>query len=114
MHHDPWAASSEAEFDLADCFEEEGVPATPYIQASAGWITKAKARMFVHGCDRPEHEARAHAYHALRAPNTVEPHLGLDQSLGQVRIEDVRSLPIDRDEGYATVEQSGQGPNYPE
>ena len=32
MHHDPWAASSEEEFDLADCFEDEGVPATPYIQ----------------------------------------------------------------------------------
>ena len=64
--------------------------------------------MFVHGCDRPENEVRAHAYHALRAPNTVEPRLGLDQSQGQVRIEDVRSLPIDRDEGYATVEQSGQ------
>ena len=51
-----------------------------------------------------------HAYQALRAPNTVEPHLGLDRSLGQVCI---RSLPIDRDEGYATAEQSGQGPNYP-
>ena len=81
--------------------------------SSTGWITKAKARMFIHGCNRPANEVRAHAYQALRAPNTVEPHLGLDQSLGQVCIDDVRSLPIDRNEGYATAEQSGHGPNYP-
>ena len=54
-----------------------------------------------------------HAYQALRAPNTVEPHLGLDRSLGQVCIDDVRSLPVDRDDGYATAEQTGQGPNCP-
>ena len=108
-----WAVSSDEEFDLADCFEDEGVPATPYIQASTGWITKAKARMFIHGCNRPVNEVCAHAKKALRAPNTIEPHLGLDQSLGQVCIDDVRSLPIDRDEGYETAEQSGRGPNYP-
>ena len=113
MHRDPWEVSSEEDFDLADCFEDEGVPATPYIHASTGWITKAKARMFIHGCKRPEKEVRAHAYQALRAPDTVEPHLGLDRSLGQVRIDDVRSLPVGRDDGYATAEQTGQGPNYP-
>ena len=47
-------------------------------------------------------------------PNTVEPHLGLDRSLGQVCIDDVRSLPIDRDEGHETAEQTGRGHNYPE
>ena len=99
MHHDPWAISSEDEFDLTDCFAEDSVPATPYIQASPGWITEAKARMFIHGCKRPVNGVRAQAYRALRAPNTVEPHLGLDRSLGQVCIDDVRSLPIDRDEG---------------
>ena len=40
--------------------------------------------MFIHGCKRPENEVRAHTYQALRAPNTVKPHLGLDRSLGQV------------------------------
>ena len=59
----------------------------PYIQASTGWITKAEARMFIHGCNRPVNEVRAHAYQGLRGPNTVEPHLGLDQSLGQVCID---------------------------
>ena len=113
MHHDPWAVSSEDEFDLTDCFEEDHVPATPYIQASAGWITKAKAQMIIHGRKRPVDEVRAQAYKALRALNTVEPHLGLDRSLGQVCINDVRSLPIDRDEGYETAEQAGRGPNYP-
>ena len=113
MHHDPWAVSSEDEFDLTDCFEEDHAPATPYIQASAGWITKAKAQMIIHGCKRPVDEVRAQAYKALRALNTVEPHLGLDRSLGQVCINDVRSLPIDRDEGYETAEQAGRGPNYP-
>ena len=113
MHHDPWAISSEDEFDLTDCFAEDSVPATPYIQASPGWITEAKARMFIHGCKRPVNEVRAQAYRALRAPNTVEPHLGLDRSLGQVCIDDVRSLPIDRDEGYETADQTGRGPNYP-
>ena len=56
---------------------------------------------------------RAHTYKALCAPNTSEPHLGLDQSLGQVCIDGVRSLPIDRNEGNETAEQSGRGPNYP-
>ena len=107
------AASSEEGFDLADCFEDQVVPPTPYIQASPGWITKAKARMFVHGCQWPEHKVRAHAYQSLRASDTVQPHLGLDRSLGQVQIDDVCSLPVDRDEGYATAEQTGQGPNYP-
>ena len=113
MPRDPWEVSSEEGFDLADCFEDQVVPPTPCIQASTGWITKAKARMFVHGCQWPENEVRAHAYQALRAPDTVQPHLGLDRSLGQVRIDDVCSLPVDRDEGYATAEQTGQGPNYP-
>ena len=99
MPRDPWEVSSEEGFDLADCFEDQVVPPTPYIQASPGWITKAKVR--------------AHAYQSLRASDTVQPHLGLDRSLGQVRIDDVCSLPVDRDEGYATAEQTGQGPNYP-
>ena len=114
MHHDPWAVSSDDDLDLTDCFEEDSVPATPYIQSGTGWITKNKARMFTHGCKRPVNEVRAQAYRALRAPDTVEPHLGLDRSLGHVCIDDVRSLPIDRDEGYATAEQTGRGPNYPE
>ena len=113
MHHDPCAISSEEEFDLTDCFEDGSIPATPHIQASTGWLTKAKARMFIHGCKLPVNDVLAQAYRALRAPNIVEPHLGLDKTLGQVRVEDVRSLPIDRDEGYATTEQIGGSPDYP-
>ena len=122
MHYDPWAVSSEDgaadtqdnELDLTDCFADESVPATPYIQSGTGWITQAKARVFIHGCNRPLNEAHAQAYRALRALNTVEPHLGLDRSLGQSCIDDVRSQPVDRDEGYETAEQTGRGPNYPE
>ena len=71
--------------DLADCFADESVPATPYIQSGTGWITQAKARMFIHGCNRPTNEVHAQAYRALRAPNVVEPHLGMDRSLGSVK-----------------------------
>ena len=38
---------------------------------------------------------------------------GFGPFTGQVCIDDVRSLPIDRDKGYETAEQSGRGPNYP-
>lgn len=110
MYHDPWEASSEEEFDLTECFEEDIVPATPYIQASTGWITKAKAQLFIHGGKHPVNEVRAQAYRALRAPNAIEPHLGLDRSLGQICVEDVRSLPIDRDEGYSTKNRLGETP----
>ena len=122
MYYDPWAVSSEDgeadtqdnELDLADCFADESAPATPYIQSGTGWITQAKARMFIHGCNRPTNEVLAQAYRALSAPNIVESHLGMDRSLGQCRIDDVRSQPVDRDEGYESVDQSGRGPNYPE
>ena len=102
MHHDPWAVSSKDEFDLTDFFEEDHVPATPYT--GTGWIRKAEAQMFIHGCKRPVNEVHAQAYKALRALNTVEPHLGLDRSLGQVCIDDVRSQPTD--EGYKTAERT--------
>ena len=46
-------------------------------------------------------------------PTTKKPTKPNTKPQGQVCIDDVRSLPIDRDEGYATAEQSGQGPNYP-
>ena len=122
MHYDPWAVSSEDgaadtqdnELDLTDCFADESVPATPYIQSGPGWITQTKARVFIHGFNRPIHEVHAQAYRALRAHNTVEPHLGLDRSSGQCCIDDVRSQPIDSDEGYEAAEQNGRGPRYPE
>ena len=82
--YDPWAVSSEDgeahmqddDLDLADCFADEGALPTPYIQSGTGWITKAKARMFIHGRNRPLNEVHAHAYRALRTPNIVETHLG--------------------------------------
>ena len=38
----------------------------------------------------------------------------MDRSLVPCRVEDVRSQPVERDEGYETMDQSGQGPKYTE
>ena len=52
--------------------------------------------------------------HTMRTPNPVQTFLGLDHSLGQCRAEDVRSQPVDRDEGYDTTDPSGHVPNHTE
>ena len=119
---DPWAPRSDDdmhdiqdhELDQMDCLDDESAPATPYIQSSTGWITQAKAHTFVHGCRSSPNEAQAQAYRALCAPNRVETFLGMDHSLGQCRVEDVRSQPVDQDEGYETMDPFGHVPNHAE
>ena len=119
---DPWAVSNDddtndmqdSELDLTDCFDDASAPATAYIQSGTGWITQAKAHMFILGCKKSVNEVYAQTYRALDAPNRVEPYLGMDRSLGPCRVEDVRSQPVDRDDGYETMDRSGQGPKYTE
>ena len=98
------------DLDLMDYSDEEYVQITPYIQSSPGWITRAKAHAFIHGCRSTDNDAKTQAYQALRTPNSAQSFLGLDHALGQCRTDDVRSQPIDKDAGYDTVDQSGHAP----
>ena len=96
---------------LVDEVEDEHVRTVPSQHSSPGRITQQKRQAFLYGCPYTDHQAKLQAYQALRVPSAVQSYLGLDTNIGMCRVPDVRSQPVDRDPGYAAVQQRGHGPD---
>ena len=116
---DPWAVSDNEEdvamvggtLDIVDELEDERVRTVPSQHSSPGWITQQKRQAFLYGCPYTDHQAKMQAYQAMRMPSAVQSYLGLDTNIGMCRVSDVRSQPVDRDPGYAAIQQRGHGPD---
>ena len=76
-----------------------------------GWITETDGTLFAQGSEDTNHFAKSDAYHALDMQDTVRTFFGLDMNLGEVATADVRSQPIDEDNGYATSDSIGHVPD---
>ena len=77
---DPWMHSTDTgmqhhDLDLVDGSGPDVDQAQPCVHAT-GWITRADAHTFVHGCATTNHRAKAETYQALRM-TLREPFLGL-------------------------------------